>query len=62
MTEDSGYSSDDTQIGDDGAIYLQARKGSAGAVRIYTLTYEAVDDSGNAAIDSATVVVPHDRR
>ncbi len=50
------------QIGGDGSIYLRAKKGRGRAVRIYTLKYEAVDDSGNAAIDSATVVVPHDRR
>ena len=50
------------QIGGDGSIYLRAKKGRGGAVRIYTLTYEAVDDSGNAAIDSAAVIVPHDQR
>jgi len=29
--------------------------------RVYTITYRAVDDSGNAAEQSATVVVPHDQ-
>jgi len=57
-----GNMSDDVQIGGDGSIYLRARKGKGRAVRIYTLTYQAVDDSGNAAIESATVVVPRDQR
>jgi len=55
-----GDVNDYVQIGGDGSIYLRATKGQGGAVRIYTLTYEAVDDSGNVAIDSADVVVPHD--
>ncbi len=29
---------------------------------MYTLRYEAVDDSGNVATDSASVVVRNDRR
>jgi hypothetical protein len=50
------------QIGGDGSIYLRAKKGRGRAGRIYTLRYEAVDGSGNAAIDSATVVVRRKRR
>jgi hypothetical protein len=61
-TSAEGDVNDYVQIGGDGSISLRAKKGRGGAVRIYTLTYEAVDDSGNAAIGSATVVVPHDRR
>jgi len=57
-----GDVNDYVQIDGDGSIYLRASKGRGGAVRIYTLTYEAVDDSGNAAIDSATVVVRRYRR
>jgi hypothetical protein len=57
-----GDVNDYVQISDDGFIYLRAKKGRGRAVRIYTLRYEAVDDWGNVAIDSATVVVPHDRR
>ena len=30
--------------------------------RIYTITYQAVDDSGNVSIDTVEVVVPHDQR
>jgi hypothetical protein len=55
-----GDVNDYVQIDGDGSIYLRARKDKGGAVRIYTLTYEAVDDSGNIATDSAEVVVPHD--
>jgi hypothetical protein len=55
-----GDVNDYVQIDGDGSIYLRAKKGQGRNVRIYTLTYEAVDDSGNVAIDSAEVVVPHD--
>jgi len=57
-----GDVNDYVQIDGDGSISLRAKKGRGGAMRMYTLTYEAVDDSGNAAIDSATVAVRHDRR
>jgi hypothetical protein len=40
-------------------IYVYADSGGG---RIYTITYQAVDDSGNAAVASATVTVPHDQR
>jgi len=33
-----------------------------GSGRIYTITYQAVDDSGNVAVARATVTVPHDQR
>jgi hypothetical protein len=55
-----GDVNDYVQIGGDGFINLRARKGRGGDMRVYTITYEAVDDSGNTAIDSADVVVPHD--
>jgi hypothetical protein len=32
------------------------------AGRIYTITYQAADDSNNVTVASATVTVPHDRR
>jgi len=60
----------DIQTGPNGSIYLRAwRSGStAGRIyppflgRIYTLTFQAVDDSGNITQSSATVTVPHDQR
>jgi len=57
-----GHTAGDIQIGGDGAIYLRAERSGSGSGRIYTITYQAVDDSGNAAVRSATVTVPHDRR
>jgi len=35
------------------------RAGRIGEGRIYTITYQAVDDSGNVAVDSAIVTIPH---
>ncbi|MHC4911468.1 MAG: hypothetical protein ACYTE5_00485 [Planctomycetota bacterium] len=57
----AGDINDYAQIGDDGSIYLRARKSRVAGGRIYTLTYEAVDDSGNVAGASATVTVPNRR-
>jgi hypothetical protein len=58
----AGHTTDDIQIGDDGSIYLRAERSGTGDNRVYTITYQAVDDCGNAAVRSATVTVPHDRR
>ena len=57
----AGDINDYVVIGGDGSTYLRARKSKGGSSRIYTLTYEAVDDSGNVAEASATVMVPHRR-
>ena len=57
-----GHTAGDIQIGDDGSIYLRAERSGAGSGRIYTITYQAVDDSGNVAVARATVTVPHDQR
>ena len=64
-----GHTDDDIQI-NEGNIYLRAERSGTGvgpstplrAGRIYTIGYQAVDDSGNVSIDTAEVVVPHDRR
>ena len=43
-----------------GRIFLRAeRAGNSSGARIYTVTYRAVDDSGNATLASATVRVEH---
>ena len=55
-----GHTSDDIQIDDDGSIYVRAERSGPGIGRIYTITYQAVDDFGNAAVRSATVGVPHE--
>jgi hypothetical protein len=61
-TKGNGRTDDDFKIGDNGSIYLRAERSGKGGDRIYTITYRAVDDSGNATESSATVMVPHDRR
>ena len=57
----AGDINDYAEIGDDGSIYLKAAKDKEGSSRVYTLVYEAVDDSGNVTEASATVTVPHSR-
>jgi len=60
-TVGDGHTADDIQI-IDGNIYLRAERSGTGTDRVYTITYRAVDDCGNAAESSATVTVPHDQR
>ncbi|MHC4395065.1 MAG: right-handed parallel beta-helix repeat-containing protein [Planctomycetota bacterium] len=55
-----GHTTDDIQI-IDGNIYLRAERSGTGTGRIYTITYQAIDDSGNVTVDSATITVPHDQ-
>lgn len=57
-----GHTSDDIQISANGSIYLRAERSGTGTGRVYTITYQAVDDSGNITVRSVTVTVPHDRR
>jgi len=57
-----GHTTDDIQISANGSIYLRAERSGKGSGRVYTITYQAVDDAGNVVVDSATVTVPHDRR
>jgi hypothetical protein len=57
-----GATEDDIQVKGDGSIYLRAERSRKGSGRVYTITYQAVDDSGNVSIESAAVTVPHDRR
>ncbi|MBL7189880.1 MAG: thrombospondin type 3 repeat-containing protein [Phycisphaerae bacterium] len=56
-----GNTLDDIQIVD-GRIFLRAERGGTGTGRVYTITYKAVDYSGNETEKSATVTVPHDQR
>ena len=57
-----GHTSDDIQVKPDGSIYLRAERSGTGSGRIYTITYQAVDDSGNVTLGGTTVTVPHDKR
>jgi hypothetical protein len=61
IVEGNGITTGDIQIRDDGSIYLKAERSATGTGRIYTITYQAVDVSGNTATSSATVTVPHDQ-
>jgi hypothetical protein len=55
-----GHTSNDIQIGEDGSIYLRSERSGISNDRIYTITYQAVDDCGNATVCGATVSIPHD--
>jgi hypothetical protein len=55
-----GHTTGDIQIGEDGEIYVRAERSGKGGDRIYTITYQAVDDCGNATVQSAIVSIPHD--
>jgi hypothetical protein len=52
-----GNTSGDIVIVDDFALALRAERSGAGSGRVYTLTYEAEDQSGNTATAQATVTV-----
>jgi hypothetical protein len=53
---------DDIRIDSDGSIHLCATRSGNSKGRIYTLTYQACDDSKNCTARSVTVTVPHDSR
>jgi pimeloyl-ACP methyl ester carboxylesterase len=59
-----GSTSDDIQGADfgteDRAFSLRAERAGGGSGRIYTVTYEAMDASGNAAVTNSEIAVPHD--
>ncbi len=44
---------------DDRSFELRNERGGVGTGRIYTITYESRDHSGNATVRQATVTVPH---
>lgn len=46
---------------DDRTFLLRARRADKGASRVYTVTYRALDHSGNATTATAIVSVPQDR-
>jgi hypothetical protein len=45
---------------DDRSFLLRAERSGPGTGRVYTITYEAADASGNTTVSQATVTVPHD--
>jgi hypothetical protein len=56
-----GHTADDIQVDESRQILLRAERGGTGNGRVYTLTFEARDESGNASTAATTVSVPHDR-
>jgi hypothetical protein len=56
-----GHTANDIRAKGDGSIYLRAERSGRGTGRVYTITYQAVDDSGNATQKSTAVTVPHNR-
>jgi len=56
-----GNTIDDIVIVDDFTFELRAERGGNGSGRIYTITYQATDASGNTAQAYATVTVKHNR-
>ena len=42
-------------------VKLRAESFGTGSGRIYTITVECADSSGNSSTDTATVTVPHDK-
>jgi hypothetical protein len=56
-----GNTTDDIVIISDTHVQLRSERSGQGDGRIYTLTYEVVDCSGNTTIATAEVRVPHDR-
>ena len=52
----------DASIGTpDTMVLLRAERSAAGPGRVYTLTYTAIDSSGNSTTSVGSVTVPHDR-
>ena len=47
---------------DDREFKLRSERSGRGSGRVYTITYEAEDQSGNTTTAEVTVTVPHDRR
>ncbi len=54
-----GDTAEDIVVGSDGAILLRAERSGRGPGRIYTITYRAIDSSGNVGVGTAEVIVPH---
>jgi hypothetical protein len=53
-----GDTANDIVIVDDFTLQLRAERSGLGDGRVYTVTYEAEDDSGNVTQEQATVTVP----
>jgi hypothetical protein len=56
----SGNTTEDIEVTEDGEIFVRSERSGSYNGRIYTITYQAVDDCGNVTVRSATVSIPHD--
>ena len=56
-----GDTAPDWAITGDLTVKLRAERSGKGNGRIYTITVECADSSGNSTTDTATVRVPHDK-
>lgn len=57
----SGHTATDWKISGDHSLSLRAERSGQGTGRIYTITIQATDASGNTAKKTVTVTVPHDQ-
>lgn len=56
-----GNTAPDWIITGDLTVKLRAERSGTGSGRIYTITVECTDQSGNSSTDTTTVTVPHDK-
>ena len=56
-----GNTGPDWNIVDEDTVQLRAERSGNGDGRIYTITVEATDESGNTATDTVEVTVPHSK-
>jgi hypothetical protein len=57
----SGNTAPDWEIRDDHRVLVRAERSGQGSGRVYRITVEATDDSGNSSFRNVRVFVPHDR-
>ncbi len=59
-TVGDGHTTGDIEVGEGGEIFVRSERSGSYDGRIYTISYQAVDDCGNVTVRSATVSIPHD--
>ena len=59
VTSNEPQSGDPGRVVDGDTLQLRAERASDGTGRVYTVTYNLLDQAGNTAALSATVMVPH---
>ena len=56
-----GTTDADWEITSDLTVDLRAERSGTGTDRVYTITVECTDDSGNTSMETVDVTVPHDQ-